>query len=183
MSDAARDSERKTKPEMTYQLLARKLRELIPLSAQEIHRTDRIKSLIPAKDRRRVWRELRKAGFDFPSLRLSFSRFLISAIFVLIPVGLLALRFGEWCMPVSLAVLGIFGYWLTRPFAIEIPTGCETTYQAAYYVTRCTPETYQSGLWSPQEVAIKVRQVLAEASCVDFEDIKGDMTMEDLGLT
>ncbi len=70
MSDTGGNASRITKVDMIYQEFERKLRELLPLSQQELRMSDRLEDIIPPQQRRRVWQELRVAGFDLPELNL-----------------------------------------------------------------------------------------------------------------
>jgi len=165
---------------MTCELFERKLIELVPSSQQAFQRADQLEAIIPPEDRRRVWRELRLAGFALPGLKLSPRVFLLSAGIILTAVLLVALTWGGGWVLLSLVVFSLLGVGFTRPFAINAPAACQTVYQAACCLTRITPDGYKAGLWTRDEVAINVRQVLAEASGVPAKDIRNDMTMEDL---
>jgi hypothetical protein len=165
---------------MTFDLLVNMLRELISLPPAEIQRSEKLESLIPPKERRRVWSDLRQAGFGLPSLQLAFPTFMSAVILVAVPSILVAIQFGIWSVFLSLPILSILAYWRTRPFAIHPPDGCQTVYQAACYITQFTPEDYKAGLWSHEQVATRVRNVLAEAACASPDEIRGDMTMEEL---
>jgi hypothetical protein len=164
----------KTKIEMTLEELERELGLLIPVS-EPTRASDRIDAIIPPEHRRRVWRELQKAGFKLPGLCLSWGVFAIATLLVLGPTALLALYLRDWSYSlVTLVGFGFLAYRLTRPWAIHAPHGCETLCEAATYLTPFSPEDYKVGLWTREEVAAKVRQVLADSAGIPVENVKGE---------
>ena len=165
---------------MALEELERELALLIPVS-EPIRASDRIEAIIPPGERRRVWRELQRAGFKLPGLRLRWSVFSIATGLVLGAVVLLALYLRDWSYSlIALVGLGILASRLSRPWAIHAPLGCETLHEAAAYLTRFLPEAYEAGLWTREEISFKIRQILAETANVSVEDIKGETSLRDL---
>jgi len=179
VSEPGTNPDGQTSTEIAYVLLESKLRELIPSSPARIHQSDRMESLIPSKHRRRIWHELRQAGFDLPSLELSFRIFLGAIVTIVTSLTILAYWIGEWSVLFALPICGILA-WLIRPLAIHPPSGCETVYQAACYLTQFNRGDYKARPRSQEEVACKVREVLAEAACASPNEIRGDMTIKEL---
>src|SRR5262249_31129782 len=149
MSDTATPSSRQTIPEMTFRLLERKLRELLPSRPQEIHLSDRFETIIPPEDRRRVWRELKLAGLKLPDLTVPQSELKRSELWgcLLCPIALILMILGLPFLFVALVTkaLGftfvdrilssVFNriFPLTRvneELAIYPPVGCETLQEA-----------------------------------------------------
>src|SRR5262249_6458769 len=123
------------------------------------------------EERRRVWQDLRTAGFDVPELALSAYVRLVVTLLVLLPVALVAYAWSNWTVLLSLGELGLLARRLTRPWAIYPPFGCETVQEAVVQLTPFTHADYQAGLWPREEIAAKVRWIVAEVTGVPFEKV------------
>jgi hypothetical protein len=170
----------KTKPEMVFQEFERELQNLLFLPGNNLRMSDRVESIIPADERRRVWRDLQLAGFDLPELRLSPRIFIVAAVLVLAPVLLLVLSLRKWSLLLTLVELSALAHRLTRPLAIYPPYGCETVQQLVLHLSRFLAEDYKAGLWTHEEIAAKVRQIFAEIAGVPVENIKDDTLLVEL---
>ena len=190
MSETDSPSSRPTKPEMTFRLLERKLHELLPSRAQDIHLSDRFETIIPTEDRRRVWRELKLAGLILPDLTVPRSELQRSELWgcLLCPIVLI-LGFPFLFAALVTKALGftfvdrilstVFNriFLLTRvneELAIYSPAGCETVQEAVLDLTPFRFEDYKAGLWPPEEIGAKVRHIISEHSGVSFDEIKND---------
>jgi Zn-dependent protease with chaperone function len=180
MTDSGAAKRPRTKPEMVFREFERELRSFLFLPEQNLCMFDRIEAIIPAEERRRVWRELQLAGFDLPELTLSPRVFAIAAALVLAPVLLLVLSLRKWSMLLSLVELSVLAHRLTRPLAIYPPYGCQTVQQLVLHLSRFMPEDYKAGLWTHEEIAAKVRQIFAERAGVAVQNIKDDTPLVEL---
>lgn len=176
MSDLTRDS----KIQQSHRKLQGLLAEILDVPSDRIALSQRLSSLIPKEERRRVWAELRQAGVALPALELSGGVFSVAALVVLSPVLLIALVLKTWLAFLSNLELGVLARKVTRPWAIHPPCGCETVYEALLEVTPVTHEDYKSGRWPRQEIAAKVRQVLARALNIPFEKITDQTRLIDI---
>jgi hypothetical protein len=170
----------KTKPEMAFREFERQLRRLLLVPQQDLRMSDRTEAIIPPEERRRVWRELQRAGFDLPRLNLSCDIFIIMAFVILEPVLVIGLLLGWRTMVLSFIGLSLLAHRLTRPLAIHPPIGCETVQELVMHMTRVVLEEYKAGLWTHGEIAAKVRQFFAEEAGVPVRDIKEDTRLLDL---
>ncbi len=180
MSDFDACTPPKTKPEMVFREFEQELRSLLFLPEQNLRMSDRIEAIIPAEERRRVWRDLQLAGFDLPELALSPHVFAIAAVLVLAPVLLLVLSLRKLSLLLSLVELSLLAHRLTRPLAIYPPYGCQTVQQLVLHLSRFLPEDYRAGLWTHEEIAAKVRQIFAEAAGVPVQNIADDTPLVEL---
>ena len=180
MSYSGASTTPKTKPQMVFREFERELRGLLLLPEQNLHMSDRIEAIIPAEERRRVWRDLQLAGFELPELTLSPHVFAIAAVLVLAPVLLLVLSLRKWFMLLSLVELSLLAHRLTRPLAIYPPYGCQTVQQLVLHLSRFLPEDYKAGLWTHEEIAAKVRQIFAESAGIPVENIKDETPLVEL---
>jgi hypothetical protein len=180
MSDSSNPSRRITKAEMVRRDLERELRGLVSLPQDGLRMSDRIEVVIPPEQRREIWQKLQLAGFDLPELRLSPRAFLIAATLVLTPVLLLVLSQRRWSLILSLLELAVIAHRWTRPLAIYPPLCCETIQQLVIHLTRFVIEDYKAGLWTHEEIAARVRQILAESAGVPVESVTSDTRLEKL---
>jgi hypothetical protein len=157
-----------TKISITFREFQRRLRKLSPRNVDEISLADRLDMLIPSEDRRRVWQDLKDSGFDLPALRVSAHTFVVAAFLVFIP-ALLTLMFQGWSLALCWAKIGMFTRKLTRPFAIHPPPGCTTIREAVLHLSQFRMEDYRAGLWTPEDIASKVRHIIALASGVPLK--------------
>jgi len=163
----------------TYDQLRQRLSELLPIVQEAIRRTERFEALIPAEDRRRIWKNLREAGFALPELTLSSRFFLAVAVIVVAPLALLGYFFG-WSYLISLPELGLLARKITRPMAICPPIGCQTLQEAALQLTPFRKQDYHAGLWPREDIAGKIRLVISEATNLPFETIKEERRLSEL---
>jgi hypothetical protein len=180
MTDPSISSGPRTKPEMVFRELEHELQNLVFLREKSIRMSDRIETIIPAENRRRVWRDLQLAGFDLPELTLSPRVLTIAAVLVLAPVLLLVLSLRRLSLLLSLFELSLLAHRLTRPLAIYPPYGCQTIQELVLHLSRFMPEDYKAGLWTDEEIAAKVRQIFAEIARVPVENIKDDTLLMEL---
>jgi hypothetical protein len=168
----------RTRFDQVFQGLRARLLEVLPARPEEVSPTQRHDQLIPRLDRRRVWQELREAGFALPPLRLPSQVFLAAAFVVLAPVAILVLLL-NWSFVFALVELSIWARRVTRPLAIELPL--QTVQEAVLYLTPIRRADYHAGLWPPEAIALKVRALIAEAAGRPLESVQAETRISDLG--
>jgi hypothetical protein len=149
----------------------KRLQDAVPSITTSIDLTERLEDLIPAKDRRRVWKELRDAGLNLPPLRLSQPVVLLGVAAVAGPIALLMMTFRKASIALSAIEISVLVYRLLRPLAIRAPRGCETVREAALHLTPFSPVDYKAGLWPHEDIVDKVRQIVAEVYGLRFEEV------------
>lgn len=169
-----------SKVDQAYRKLQYLLAEMLGISPADVSRSGRFAALIPREERRRVWRELQEAGLPLPDLELSGPAFLFAAAMLLLPVGLLALLFRTWSVFLGLGNAYRLARKATRPWAIHPAHGCETIQEAVLYITPFKPEDYRAGLWPPEDIAAKVRQVIASTLGIPFDRITNEIRFIDI---
>jgi len=65
----------------------------------------------------------------------------------------------------------MLSYRLTRPLAVHPPVYCETVLEAALYLTPFKQVDFKAGLWPQEEIAAKVRMIIACSAGVRFQDV------------
>lgn len=169
-----------SKINQTFPHLRESLIYLVPATPDQITPPRPFAVLIPPQDRRRVWQDLRAAGYDLPELHLPASVGLLVAILVLLPVALAAFALKNWTVLLSLGELGLLARRITRPWATQPPIGCETVQEAVILLTPFTRADYQAGLWPQEEIAAKVRRIVAQATGVPFAEITDQTRLDDI---
>jgi hypothetical protein len=130
----------------------KRLQEALPSITTSIDPTERLEDLIPAIDRRRVWKELRDADLNLPPLRLAQPVVLVGIAAVVGPIALLMMTFRKASIILSAIEISVLVYRLLRPLAVRMPRGCETVREAALHLTPFTAADYKAGLWPHEDV-------------------------------
>ncbi len=156
---------------MTFADFRRRLQEVIPSSPDHIELNDRLEDLIPGHERRRVWRDLQKSGVKLPRLGLSWRTFWISFAVITAPLVLLALAMRTASVIVSLLEFSVLAYRVTRPWAVYPPASCQTVRDVVLSLTPFRSADYMAGLWSRQDLADKVRSIVANAHGLRLEEV------------
>ena len=77
-------------------------------------------------------------------------------------------------------MLGLLARKVTRPLTIHPPIGCETMQEAALHLTPFRHEDYKAGLWPREDIAARVRWILARELHIPFEAITEKTSLADL---
>ena len=142
----------------------------------------RLEVLVQASQRRRVWQLFREQGLRLPELQLP--PFLLWALFTLPVVA--ASTWAVWtnsCL--AGAVSWLVFLWLfaraTRSWAVHVPCGDGTL--RAIIMRGVTPLASDStATLSADEVAAKVRAIIADELGVDFHELRDEASfIDDLG--
>jgi len=180
MMDSVAEPSPYSAPGRTFTRLRASLADLVPAPVASISYSSSFATMIRPWSRRRVWQQLRTAGFALPGLTLSGPVFILVAAVVMFPAWLIVLTVKGWTALFSLAELVLLSHKVTRPLAIHPPLGCETVHEAVLELTPFRHEDYQAGLWPPEEITAKVRQMVAEVAGVSFEEIRPETRLCEL---
>jgi hypothetical protein len=161
-----------------YGLRAR-LSEVLAVPAAAITPDQHLDALVPREERRRVWQEMAEAGYELPPLELSGLVFWLTAVFVVFPLLLVGVILKTWAVVFSLPELGLLARRITRPLAIDTPTGL-TVYEVAVALTPFARVDYKAGLWPAKAIADKVRLIIAAGAGVPFDEVRPDTRLADL---
>lgn len=168
-----------TSTQRTFREFKHALQQVAPAD-HEVSLDDRLDVIIPSRQRRRVWQQLRADGWELPELRLPAWVVLLSALVVSLIVALLVLSSRIWSALATLVDLSWGAKKLTRPWAVHPPIACETVREAVLRLTPFRREDYLAGLWPREDMAAKVRLIIAEVAEVPFAEIRGDTRLFDL---
>jgi hypothetical protein len=170
-------------PRTRRQIGIRRLQEILHEIApptKELSGSEELEAVLPLEDRRATWRELQSAGFELPELKISPRVFWIAALMVLTPLGVLCLASRTWFVIFSIVELTYLAYKLTRPLAVYAPDWCRTVGQAALCLRDVRTPEGRGVPWTREEVAERVRMIVAERAGVAIGEVTEDTRLADL---
>lgn len=163
----------------THRRFQQELAALCALPEHEINPNQSLEALIPKGQRRQVWKQLQEAGLDLPDLVLSNKIFWVATAAVLAPV-LLLVSLLSWTCAFSLIELIMTARRVTRPLAVYPPAGCQSVQEAVLRLTRFHMSDYRNGLWSKEDIAIKVRSIISYSLGLPLEKVTPQTRLLDL---
>jgi hypothetical protein len=151
---------------------------LLLVGPAEVRPETKFVDIIPEEDRRSRWQQLQEYGFKVPGLILcgrGWLLVLLQLLFLLVLWELL----GNGLLFFFIEIITIIRI-VTRPYAIVPPPGYETIERAAVNLTRFNMEQYRAGLWTHDDIAAKVRLIVAEVSGMPFDEITDETNLIEL---
>ena len=140
-----------------------------------------LEALIPMRERREVWRRLRRQGLRVPPLELATDDLAWNALGVLKATVSIALGLQKWPALLAALPLALLAYFASRRRAVHFPLGLRTVGELVFYLTSF-PEHQGSGYrWTHNEVAFKVRLVVAESLGLTLNAVRPESTFAELG--
>jgi hypothetical protein len=140
-----------------------------------------LESLVPVWRRRRVWRELRAKGLRPPPLELSGPEQWRQVLWVLRTALSAAVSLRSVNALLLVVPLAMTTYWVGRYRAVEFPLGLKTVGELTIAMT-CFAEHKGSGYrWTHNEIALKVRLIVAESLGLPLEAVRPECTLVELG--
>jgi hypothetical protein len=138
-------------------------------------------ALIPADQRREVWRQLRRQGLRVPALKLPPRDRAWRAAGVLKAAVSLAVWLQKWPVLLIAVPLAVIAYATSRHRAVHVPLGLTTVGEMVLYMT-CFREHAGSGYhWTREEITTKVRLIVAESLGRTLDEVRPDSTLAELG--
>jgi hypothetical protein len=160
--------------------MERTLCEFVAPREKQLSAGDDLDSVFPIEQRRAIWSRMQQDGFRLPELQLAPHVFLLAATMVIAPLVLLALALHTGFVCLSIFELSFLAYRLTRPYAIYLPGYCRTAGQAALCRKDLRAADGQPLPWTRDEIAMKVRMVIAESVRLPMEKLTEDTRLFDL---
>jgi hypothetical protein len=161
-----------------------RLRAALPDCLDTLHPDARpetpLETLFPVAQRREAWRRLGRQGFRLPPLHLPAEEDRRIWLRVLRVVGSLVLWLRWWPALVLALPLAVLFYRLSRHRAVEFPACVKTVGELALYLTPYRDQREGGCRWTDEEVAAKVRMVVADWAGLPFEEVRPEMTFEEL---
>lgn len=172
--------------------LRSKLLDLLPLQRREIRPSSSLESLIPEKERRRVWQSLRKDGMDLPWLSIGRTAriliFMAASAATICWLSHFGQQYGNrlWTtgfwLSGSLVFVGValMATSLHRPWATRIPAPYLTVRDVATQLACLDVSGRSSGLLSRDDVAHNIRMIIAYELGIPLEGFDDDKEIETL---
>jgi hypothetical protein len=140
----------------------------------------RLDDLIPAAERREVWRHLRRQGLRMPALTLTHREQTRTVLGVLKTSASIALALQRWPALLAALPLGLIAYFASRRRAVHFPRHLRTVGELVLSLTSI-PEHKGSGYrWTRSEIELKVRLVVAESLGLTLDEVQPEMTLAEL---
>ena len=140
-----------------------------------------LETLLPVRTRRRAWRRLRAQGLRLPGLGLSSQASWVCIAAVLVSTLAAAAYYRDWTALWFAVPLVIVAYLASRPWATAIPLGLRTAGELSFALTSFREHRHSGYRWTPNEVSLRVRMLLADALNVPLDQIRPDSTLRELG--
>jgi hypothetical protein len=139
-----------------------------------------LEALLPVAQRRHLWQRLRERGLKVHALQLSDRDHRRYALAVLMRTASLAFCVRSWFALLVAVPLGLFAFWVSRRRAVHFPLGLKTVGELVIYMTRFPDHKGSGYRWTRNEIALKVRLIIAESSGVPLEKIQPETTWAEL---
>ena len=160
----------------------RELLEMMPCGRGVIRPSARIEDVIPCHLRRQIWEQLRAQGYKLPPLGLSGGMVLFGLLSVVARSAVFAWLFQNAVFALVALPFAVLTWWITRPLAVHLPTGCQTVREAVLLATPFRRVDYAAGLWPHADISAKVRAIVALQMAIPFEEVHEESRFVDLGI-
>jgi hypothetical protein len=154
----------------------------LDLDRRDIHPSADLRDLIPPSRRREIWGRLRRQGFQLPPLHLPPRTFAHATFWVIKTAAALALWLGHWGALLIAVPLAHLAYRICRPWAVELPPSPRTVGEMVFYLTNFREHRDSGYRWTRNDIALKVRLIVAEAAGLPLDKVRPDSTWAELGL-
>jgi hypothetical protein len=140
--------------------------------------------VLPLNRRRELWRAMQRQGLRLPALELPHRAGWLGCLVLTIPKVASVFLLG-WCLGSLAAVVAVaLLVLLSRPWVREFPAGLRTVGDLTLYITDDAEHRASGYKWTRNEIAFKVRVVLAESLNIPLDQIDMKSRLNrDLGAT
>jgi hypothetical protein len=146
--------------------------ELLSVARRDVAPATHLPGLIPRKDRRDVWGELRRTGLSLPALRRPLAVVWLAAAVTLATAAIAAAGLRDPLILLGVAPLALVAVYATRPFADGIPTETATVGALAVYAAAMSARESDLASLHRAEILCKVRVIVAEQLGIQIEEIR-----------
>jgi hypothetical protein len=152
----------------------------VDINRHEVRPGTPLETLLPMRGRREVWEHLQRQGLRLPPLELSErdrGRILLHALRM---AASSALYLQRWYVLLLVFPLALVVSWASRRRAVHFPLGLRTVGEMVIYAT-CFAEHKCSGYrWTRNEIALKVRMIVATSAGLPLEAIQPETSFAEL---
>jgi len=151
------------------------------LARHQVHPRAPLETLIPVHRRREVWRRLRRQGLRVPALRLAPRERAWEVFGVVKTAVSFALWLQKWPALLAAFPLGLVAYRVSRRRAVHFPLGLRTVGEMVLYLTSFREHSSSGYRWTRNEIATKVRLIVAESLGLPLDAVRPEKTLAELG--
>ena len=151
--------------------------------ARELIRPETPLEFVPPSARRELWEDLSRQGLRLPPLQLSPEDDRRNFWQVLESTISLALGLQRWSALLLAVPLTMLVRRISRRRAVHFPPGPRTLGELTIYATRFGEHTGSGYRWTRNEIALKVRLIIAESLALPLDEVRPEATFAELGVT
>jgi hypothetical protein len=165
----------------TFCQLRAGLMSRIEVARHEIRPETPLESLVPESMRREVWQDLQQRGLRMPALEWSERDQRRNLLAALRSAASAAVSLQRWSAMLLVFPLAVIMFWATRRRAVHFPPFVKTVGELVIYSTRFADHKDSGYRWTHNEIALKVRMIVAESLGLPLEAIQPETTWAELG--
>lgn len=168
----------------TFYRLRQALMANLGIERRQVRLDSTLAELLPGRMRRKQWNKLRDAGILVPPLELTKRQTMFTGFLVVVAALGVGVYSNDWGLLAISAVTFLFlACWLSRPFAMHVPTMCSTMRNLALYAAvRSDGDDRERVGLRETEIAQKVRVIISEQLAVPIERLSDNTHfVHDLG--
>jgi hypothetical protein len=156
------------------------LLERLDLDRRAVRPGTPLEAIIPVWARRDVWDHLRRRGLDLPALHLSERDCRRNVLSVSMVTLSLAILLQSWWALLLVLPLSVAVYRASRRRAVHFPHPLTTVGELVFYATRFGDHKDSGYRWTRDEIALKVRMIVADSTGYSLEEIRPETRLKDL---
>jgi hypothetical protein len=157
------------------------LAEAIGIPSRAIRPRTKLEWVLPVERRRELWLAMQRNGLRLPALELPPEAGWLGCLVLTIPKVAFVFLLG-WCLGSLAAVAAVVLFvLLSRPWQTRFPACLRTVGDLTLYVTDYAEHRASGYRWTHDEIAFKVRVVIAESLGVSLDEVRTESTFRELG--
>ncbi len=150
------------------------------MTPDQIQLTDRFDEIIPLDLCREIRERVAEQGTNLQALYMTGSVRSAATLAVLGPRTLLAVLLKDGTVLLSLVERRFLTRCLSGRWPIFLPVVCRTVQEAVLHLTPFQREDYDAGRWPSEDIAAKVRWVIAQSTGVSFATVTSEKRIDQL---
>jgi hypothetical protein len=136
--------------------------------------------ILPTETRREAWKQLQRQGFRLPDLEFAGHDHWRNFLIALKATGSFALHIQSWYALLFALPLMFIVSRARRHRAVQFPLGLSTVGELVIYATRFSEHKDSGYRWTRNEIAMKVRMIVAESVGMPLVEIQPETNLLEL---
>jgi hypothetical protein len=152
----------------------------VEVARREIRPDTPLEAILPRMERRKAWETLRARGLRLPALILSERdqrRNLLDLVRATVST---AVSVQSWSALLLVFPMCVVVHWASRHRAVHFPPYLRTVGDLVIYTTHFAEHKESGYRWTRNEIALKVRMIVAECAGLPLEAIRPETTWAEL---